>query len=147
MLARRSAALWLLAQQTRLTAVRHSPLGFGPLLQRPRPAALTRSWIDPMLESAAIRHDITRFARAMRRTELVDAASWLTRFRGPVRLVWGTEDRHFTVDLGRRLAATFRDARMDEVPGATTFVSVDRPEAVVEAVRDVAARIRAAQSA
>jgi len=138
-LARSRPAVWAVAQQTRLRAVRHSPLGFGPLLNRPRPASLTRAWIQPLLDSAAIRRDVTRFARGMRRTELLHAATWLGQFEGPVRLVWGTRDKHFTIGLGRRLAATFRRARLDEVADATTFVSIDRPDAVVSAVRDVLA--------
>ena len=146
-MARSRAAVWLLAQQTRLRAVRHSPLGFRPLLNRPLPAGLTRGWIQPMLDSAAIRRDVTRFARAMQRTELIDAATWLGRFSGPVRLVWGTRDKHFTIELGRRLAAAFPHARLDEVADATTFVSIDRPDAVVDAVRDVVARSRPGQRA
>ena len=136
-LARFRLAVWTLAQQTRLRVVRHSPLGFGPLLSRPRPASLTRGWIQPLLDSAAIRHDVTRFARGMHRTELADAATWLGQFEGPVRLVWGTRDKHFTIDLGRRLAAAFPLAQLDEVADATTFVSIDRPDTVVSAIRDV----------
>src|SRR5690349_22239755 len=139
-LARSRLAVWTVAQQTRLRAVRHSPLGFGPLLNRPRPASLTRGWIQPLLDSAAIRRDVTRFARGMRRTELVDAATWLGRFEGPVRLVWGTRDKHFTIGLGRRLAAAFRLAQLDEVADATTFVSIDRPDTVASAVSDVLAK-------
>jgi pimeloyl-ACP methyl ester carboxylesterase len=141
-LARSRLAVWTLAQQTRLRAVRHSPLGFGPVLNRPRPASLTRGWIQPLLDSAAIRRDVTRFARGMQRTELLDAAAWLGRFEGPVRLAWGTRDKHFTVELGRRLAAAFPRARLDEVADATTFVSIDRPDAVASAVRDVLAESR-----
>ncbi len=141
-LARHRAAVWAVAQQTRLRAVRHSPLGFGPLLNRPRSAQLTRGWVQPVLDSVEIRRDVTRFAHGIRRTELVDAASWLGRFGGPVRLVWGTRDKHFTVELGRRLAAAFPGARLDEVADATTFVPVDRPDAVVDALRDVLARAR-----
>jgi pimeloyl-ACP methyl ester carboxylesterase len=138
-LARYRLAVWAVAQQTRLRAVRHSPLGFGPLLNRPRPASLTRGWIQPLLDSAAIRRDVTRFARGLQRTELVDAATWLGQFEGPVRLVWGTRDKHFTIGLGRRLAAAFQRAQLREVADATTFVSIDRPDAVVSAVRDVLA--------
>jgi pimeloyl-ACP methyl ester carboxylesterase len=139
-LARSQLAVWTLAQQTRLRAVRHSPLGFGPLLNRPRSASLTRSWIQPLLDSAAIRHDVTRFARRLRRTELIDAATWLGQFEGPVRLVWGTRDKHFTIGLGRRLAAAFRQAQLEEVADATTFVSIDRPDTVASAVQDVLAK-------
>jgi pimeloyl-ACP methyl ester carboxylesterase len=138
-LARSRLAVWAIAQQTRLRAVRHSPLGFGPLLNRPRPASLTRGWIQPLLDSAAIRRDVTRFARGMQRTELADAATWLGQFQGPVRLIWGTRDKHFTLELGRRLAAAFPLAQVDEVADATTFVSIDRPDAVAGAVRDVLA--------
>lgn len=139
-LARYRAAVWLVGQQTRLRAVRHSPLAFGPLLNRPRNAGLTRAWMQPILDSAAIRCDVTRFARGLKRTELLDAPSWLGRFTGPVQLVWGTRDKHFTTELGQRLAAAFPDARLDEVPDATTFVSIDRPDAVAAAVHDVLRR-------
>ena len=138
--ARSRAAVWAIGQQTRLRAVRHSPLAFGALLNRPVPADLTRGWVQPILDSAAVRRDVTRFARGMRRTELVDAATWLGDFAGPVRIVWGTRDKHFTVELGRRLAAAFPDARLDEVADATTFVSIDRPDPVADAVRDVLAQ-------
>jgi pimeloyl-ACP methyl ester carboxylesterase len=144
-LARSRPAVWMLAQQTRLRAVRHSPLAFGPLLSHPLPASLTRGWIQPLLDSAAIRHDLTRFARGLQRTELTGAARWLGEFGGPVRIVWGTRDKHFTLGLGQRLAAAFPDARLDEVADATTFVSVDRPDAVVSAVQDVLATSRTSQ--
>ena len=136
-LARSRLAVWTVGQLTRLRAVRHSPLGFGPLLNRPRSATLTRGWIQPLLDSAAIRRDVTRFARGMQRTELVDAASWLGQFEGPVRLVWGTRDKLFTIRLGRRLASAFRLAQLDVVTDATTFVPIDRPDAVASAIRDV----------
>jgi pimeloyl-ACP methyl ester carboxylesterase len=139
-LARSRPAVWMLAQQTRLRAVRHSPLGFGPLLNRPRPAGLTRGWIQPILDSASTRRDVTRFARNVQRTELVDAPTWLTGFEGPVQVVWGTRDKHFTIELGRRLAATFPRAQLREVADATTFVPIDRPDAVVSAVQGVLAQ-------
>ena len=146
-MARSRAAVWVLAQQTRLRAVRHSPLAFRPLLNPPLPGALTRSWIQPILDSASIRRDVTRFTRAMKRTELTDAATWLRRFEKPVRLVWGTRDKHFTIELGRRLAAAFPNSQLDEIPDATTFVSIDRPDAVVNAILDVVAKSKSAHQA
>lgn len=138
--ARSRPAVWLLAQQIRLRAVRHSPLAFGALLNRPIDAQLTRRWIQPILDSPAIRRDVTRFARGMKRTELVDANTWLGRFSGPVQLVWGTRDKHFTPALGHRLAAAFPNAEFHEIPDATTFVSIDRPDTVADAVRNVLAQ-------
>jgi pimeloyl-ACP methyl ester carboxylesterase len=76
----------------------------------------------------------------MKRTELLDAGTWLSRFERPVRIVWGTRDRAFKIGLGRRLAAAFPQSQLDEITDATTFVPVDRPEAVARAVRDVLAQ-------
>jgi len=76
----------------------------------------------------------------MQRTELAGAATWLGQFEGPVRLVWGTRDKHFTIELGRRLAAAFPIAQLDEIADATTFVSIDRPDTVASAIRDVLAK-------
>jgi pimeloyl-ACP methyl ester carboxylesterase len=139
-LARSRVAVWTIAQPIRLRALRHSALGFGPLLNRPRSASLTRGWVQPLLDSKAVRRDVTRFARGMKRTELLDASSWLGRFERPVRIVWGTRDRAFKIGLGRRLAAAFPQSQLDEVADATTFVPVDRPEAVAKAVLDVIAQ-------
>lgn len=133
-LARHRWAVWMLMQQVRLRAVRHSPLAYGMLLTRPRSAALTRGWVAPALADAAIRHDITRFARGLRGDELLGAASWLARFDRPALLVWGARDRSFTVESARRLAAVLPRAELVEVPDASTFVPVDRPDAVVEAI-------------
>jgi pimeloyl-ACP methyl ester carboxylesterase len=43
-------------------------------------------------------------------------------------------DRCFTPALGRRLAALFPKATMVEVPGARTFVALDAPAAVADAI-------------
>ena len=47
-----------------------------------------------------------------------------------------------TLELGRRLAAAFPLAQLDEVADATTFVSIDRPDAVISAVEGVLATSR-----
>ena len=114
----------------------------APCASWPCPAGLTRDWIQPLLGSAAIRHDLTRFARGLQGTELTGAADWLGRFQRPVRLVWGTRDKHFTLELGRRLAAAFPLAQLDEVADATTFVSIDRPDAVSGAIEGLLATSR-----
>lgn len=137
LLARHRPAVWWVMQTTRLAVLRHSPLAFGPLLLRPRSARLTKGWVRPALEDLAIRHDIARFARGMTRRELTGAAAWLSTFDKPARLVWGARDRHFNIRLARRLAEALPDAQLIEVPGARTFVSVDRPEPVVAAVMDL----------
>jgi pimeloyl-ACP methyl ester carboxylesterase len=49
-------------------------------------------------------------------------------------VVWGQGDRCFTPALGRRLAGLFPDSTMIDVPAASTFVPLDDPAAVSEAI-------------
>jgi pimeloyl-ACP methyl ester carboxylesterase len=146
--ARYRPAVWFIAQNTRPRLLRHSPLAFGPLISRPRSAALTRGWVEPVLGDASIRRDVSRFARGIQRTELIDAADWLATFDKPTRVVWGMADRHFKVALARRLVAALPHAELVEVDGSATFVSIDQPDAVTAAVLQVAsdARTRASNT-
>ncbi|MET0326327.1 MAG: alpha/beta hydrolase [Ilumatobacteraceae bacterium] len=124
----------VLMQPMRWRVLRHSPLGYGLLLRRPRDAARTRRWVRPAMTDGRIRRDIARFCRGVDRRELVDVASRLHEFTGPVRIVWGTRDRCFTLATARRLVEVFPDAELIEVPDVSTFVSVDRPDAVADAI-------------
>lgn len=130
----------VLFEQMRVTALRHSPLGFG-LLAQPDPA-LTNSWLDPARTDVRIRRDLAALLRAVARTDLTDVATRLPRFTKPVTVVWGQRDRAFTPALGRRLAALFPNSTLIEVPEARTFVSLDAPAAVVSAIVDVGAAHR-----
>jgi pimeloyl-ACP methyl ester carboxylesterase len=53
--------------------------------------------------------------------------------------VWGQRDRCFTPGLGRRLAALFSNGKLIEVPDAKTFVSLDNPDAVIDAIAAITA--------
>jgi pimeloyl-ACP methyl ester carboxylesterase len=132
--ARHPALMSALLTPMRVRALRHSPLGFGLVMRRPRDAELTRHWVTPALTDRRIRADIARFARGLDRRALVAAAPRLRDFAGPARLVWGTADRSFTVETGRRLADAFADGEVIEVPNVSTFVPVDNPDAVADAI-------------
>ncbi|MDT7766970.1 MAG: hypothetical protein QOC63_6390 [Mycobacterium sp.] len=122
----------LLFEQMRIKALRHSPLGFG-LLVRPDPQ-LTASWLEPGRTDARIRSDLATLLRNVAKTDLMDVSTRLERFPKPVTIVWGQRDRAFKPALGRRLAALFPNCTLIEVPDARTFVSLDRPDAVIDAV-------------
>jgi pimeloyl-ACP methyl ester carboxylesterase len=130
----------LLSQLMRVTAVRHSPLGYGLLVARTQSEALTASWVEPMSTDPRIGRNLATLLRAVGAMDLTDVATRLPRFTKPVTLVWGMADRCFTPALGRRLAALFPDAEMVEVPGARTFVALENPGAVVDAVARVGTR-------
>jgi pimeloyl-ACP methyl ester carboxylesterase len=117
----------------RLRALRDSALGFGLLVTRPD-KRVTADWIAPCLNDRRICRDLAALLRQIAITDLTDVATRLHRFDKPVTLVWGQSDRVFTPKLGRRLAAAFTNAKLIEVPGARTFVSMDEPDAVIDAI-------------
>jgi pimeloyl-ACP methyl ester carboxylesterase len=126
----------LAAEALRLRVLRHGPLGFGRLAAGAYAPELTDDWIAPLREDAGVRRDLRKIARGVDHGEMLRVAERLQGFDRPVRLVWGTEDPFFTLDLARRLAAMLPDARVEEVPGARCFVPLDAPDAVAAAVRD-----------
>jgi pimeloyl-ACP methyl ester carboxylesterase len=125
--------------QMRLRALRNSPLGYGLLINHPEPD-VTAAWLRPCLKDARICRDLAALLRQVAATDLTDVATRLPRFTKPVTLVWGQRDRCFTPSLGRRLAKQFSDAKLIEVPDAKTFVSLDQPDSVIDAIVDIAAR-------
>ena len=132
-------SIGLLSKLMKVTALRHSPLGYG-LLLRPEHDALTASWVEPMRTDRRIAKNLATLLRGVAAMDLTDVATRLPLFTKPVTLVWGMADRSFTPSLGRRLAALFPNAAMVEVPGARTFVALDAPAAVADAIANVGAR-------
>jgi pimeloyl-ACP methyl ester carboxylesterase len=101
---------------------------------------LTDSWLEPCRKDVRIRRDLAGLLRQVAKTDLTDVSTRLGRFTKPVTIVWGQADRSFTPALGRRLAAVFPNSTLIEVPGARTFVSLDNPRAVVDAVATTGAK-------
>ncbi|MBV9353042.1 MAG: alpha/beta hydrolase [Mycobacterium sp.] len=124
--------------QLRLRTLRHSPLGFGLLVNQPDPH-LTAAWLQPCRMDSRICRDLAALLRQVAIADLTDVATRLPRFTKPVTLVWGQQDRCFTPALGRRLAGLFSNGKLIEVPDAKTFVSLDNPEAVIDAIAAIAA--------
>ncbi|OBG24630.1 alpha/beta fold hydrolase [Mycobacterium sp. 852002-51057_SCH5723018] len=127
-----------LLEALRLRTLRHSPLGFGLLINDPDPH-LTSAWLQPCLDDARICRDLAALLRQVANTDLTDVATRLPRFTKPVTLVWGQRDRCFTPGLGRRLAGLFSNGKLIEVPDAKTFVALDDPNAVIDAIAAISA--------
>jgi pimeloyl-ACP methyl ester carboxylesterase len=123
----------------RLRPLRHSPLGFGLLLNDPDPA-LTSSWLEPCREDSRICRDLAGFLRHVATTDLTGVSTRLKHFTKPVTLVWGMRDRIFTPSLGKRLAELFPNSTMIEAPEARTLVALDDPSAVIDAITTVSAQ-------
>lgn len=125
--------------QLKLTALRHSPLGFGLLMNDPDPV-LTDSWLQPCREDDRVCRDLATLLRHVAATDLTEVSTRFSRFTKPVTLVWGQRDRCFTPALGRQLASQFPNSALIEVPNARTFVALDNPSAVIDAVASVGAQ-------
>jgi pimeloyl-ACP methyl ester carboxylesterase len=119
--------------QLRLRRLRHSPLGFGLLINEPDPR-LTFAWLQPCLKDSRICRDLAVLLRQVATTDLRDVVTRLPGFIEPVTLVWGQRDRCFTPGLGRRLARVFSNGKLIEVSDAKTFVALDAPGAVIDAI-------------
>jgi pimeloyl-ACP methyl ester carboxylesterase len=118
--------------------LRDSPLGFGLLVTRPEPQ-LTAAWLRPCLSDARICRDLATLLRQVATADLTDVAARLSGFSKPVTLVWGQQDRCFTPALGRRLAAAFGNAQLIEAPIGRTFLALDNPEPVINAIVAISA--------
>jgi pimeloyl-ACP methyl ester carboxylesterase len=131
---RSPTAIRALMAPMRAAAVRHSPAGFGLLVNQPLDADQTRAWVEPCLRDPAIRRDTARFAQKVDPDDLDAASKRLGSFDGPALLVWGAADRFFKPDFARRLGATFADARLIEVADGRTFIPHDEPERLAKEI-------------
>ncbi len=119
----------LLRQPLRSPAVRRKIISivavFGPARRDPRVAG------DLIAASAGFRPQL-----------LIDAAEAITQFDRPVLLIWGESCDFFPMTAARRLASEFPRALLVSVPGAKTWVSIDNPAAVTDAIAEfVPARV------
>lgn len=127
-------AIFVLAQTLRPRLLRRLPIAYGPLTRRPLPAEISDSYVNPIATSAAIRRDAGKLLRAISPKLTLDAAERLREFQGRSLLVWAVDDRIFTVDYARRLAALLPSARLETVSDARTFLPEDRPELLAERI-------------
>jgi pimeloyl-ACP methyl ester carboxylesterase len=105
------------------------PIAFGWLTKRASRETLA-AWAKPALSDFEIVRDAAHFLAHTDPSILLDVAPRLGEFEGEVVLAWPPEDRCFKVELGRRLAAQFRDARFVEIADSYSFVPVDQPAAL-----------------
>jgi pimeloyl-ACP methyl ester carboxylesterase len=120
--------------------LRDLPIGFGAMSKRKVPDDVVRSWMEP-LARREIRRDYRKYAGDTRRggRDLLAATDALKTFDRPVLVVWAREDRVMPPEHGRRLAATFPDARLVEVADSYTLIPEDQPSVLATHLREFAA--------
>ncbi|MGY1619551.1 alpha/beta fold hydrolase [Geodermatophilus sp. SYSU D00691] len=102
-----------------------------------------RRWTADLLRPArtdpAVREDLRAFVRTIRPRTLLQASDRLADLPGQAAVVWGRRDRVFPPRDAERLAALL-GTTVTWLDDALTFVPLDRPDAVADAVRDVLPR-------
>jgi pimeloyl-ACP methyl ester carboxylesterase len=77
---------------------------------------------------------VTFIAGADCQTTTLAAARRFADFTHPVTVVWGNGDKVFPLSDGERLAKAFPNASLVRVEGPMTFVPLDAPTALAEAL-------------
>jgi pimeloyl-ACP methyl ester carboxylesterase len=127
-------AATVMAQSMRLRANRRSPLAYGALTAKPIDDDLLVAWTEPQIRDAAVRRDGARFMVGSDSRYTMRAAEKLPELKIPGLLVWGAADPFFTAADARRLADLIPDSTLVEIPGAKTFVQLDEPIQVADAI-------------
>jgi pimeloyl-ACP methyl ester carboxylesterase len=94
------------------------------------------SFFRPALRDRRVADDLVAAFAGFRPQILRDAAGAIPAFDRPVLLVWGDACDFFPLADAERLASEFPDATLVPVPGAKTWVPVDSPGTVADAIAE-----------
>jgi pimeloyl-ACP methyl ester carboxylesterase len=134
LVARVPGALTLLTQGMRLGFMQRAPIAFGWLAKRRLDSELLKRWTGPGIGNAEIRRDARKFLRGTSPQQTIEAAEKLRSFDRPTLLAWGEDDRFFGIKYAERLSQDIPDARIERIPDARTFVSLDQPARLAELI-------------
>jgi len=125
---------WAIAQPLRMTALRHSPIGFGWLAKHGIPADVTRSWLDPLLADRGVRRDVRKLLKGAGPRHTQEAARRFGEFDKPVLIAWAPEKDFFPVEYGERLARDFPQGRLERIEDSWTFIPEDQPQRLAQLI-------------
>lgn len=117
--------------------LRRLPFVFGQMTKHGVPDELMREWLEP-LKRAEIRRDMRRYTGAAMkgRRDLVAATPALESFDRPVLVVWDLEGPMMPNEHGRRLAETFPQGQLVELPDCYTLIPEDQPSELATSMRE-----------
>ena len=92
------------------------------------------SFLGPMRRDPRVADDFIAAFAGFRSQLLVDAAEAIPQFDRPVLLIWGDACEFFPITHAQRLASEFPRATLVPVPGAKTWVPIDNPVGVSDAI-------------
>lgn len=125
----------LTAPVLRLSATRLGRwLSFAPLLGGAYDGELTKQWFAPSLRDREVARDSIRFIGAARSSELDAASKAMSRLDIPAAIVWPKHCRFFTFKDGARLAESIPESRVFMLERGQTFVPLQHPREVADAI-------------
>jgi pimeloyl-ACP methyl ester carboxylesterase len=107
---------------------------FKPFSKKPIPAELVASWMKPGLTDPGVKRDAKKVTAGMNKRYTLEAAEKLRGSELPVLLAWAPEDRLFSIRSAQRLVSETPNARLVEIPDASTFVPLDQPQRLADEI-------------
>ena len=92
------------------------------------------SFFGPIRRDRRVAGDMVAAVAGERPQLLIDAAGAIPGFDRPVLVIWGESCEFFPITYARRLVSDFPRAALLSVPGAKTWVPVDNPAVVADAI-------------
>ena len=123
----------LLALSMRPRFMRRLPIAYGWLAKRMAPE-VEDAFADPVMHDRGVRKDITSFLKNANKKQLMETAERFGTIEIPVLLAWGEDDKAFKIEFAERMQRDIPNARLVRIPDSYTFVSLDQPERLAEAI-------------
>jgi pimeloyl-ACP methyl ester carboxylesterase len=136
-IARLPGGIELLSAPFRIPALARA--AYRPFARTPIPAELIASWLQPGLRDPAVRRDLRKVTIGLDKRYTLVAAERLRHYERPVLFAWAPGDSYFPIEYAERLAAAIPDARIVSIPDSKTFVPLDQPQRLAEAIAEFAA--------
>jgi pimeloyl-ACP methyl ester carboxylesterase len=131
-IAKLPGGMTVLAAPFRIPALARA--AFKPFTKRPIPPDLIASWMAPALHDPGVKRDTKKVTVRMNKRYTLEAAEKLRSSELPILLTWAPGDRLFPLKYAQRLAADTPNARLVEIPDASTFVPLDQPQRVADEI-------------
>jgi len=126
---------WIAGRPT----LRRSRLVFGDSFVDPTllDGEFDEFFLQPLHTSPALRQAAVEVLRSFDVRQITELAALHERIAVPVQLVWGARDRFFPVARAEEMVATFADAQLSVIDGASLFSHEERPADVARAMLPV----------
>jgi pimeloyl-ACP methyl ester carboxylesterase len=136
-LAKLPGGMQLIAAPFRIGAV--ARYAFKPFAKTKIPDELIASWMEPAKSDRAVLRDAGKVTAGMNKRYTLAAAEKLRVSDLPIRLLWAPGDKYFPISYAERLAGEAKNASLEPIPDASTFVSLDQPQRVADEIAEFAA--------